>query len=79
MSQWGHSSSDRRGAWVAQSVELTTSAQIMISRFVSSSRASGSLSSAQSPLQIFCSPISLSLPLLPIMLSLKKKKEKKME
>ena len=36
------------GAWVAQSVERPTSAQVMISRSVSSSRASGSVLTAQS-------------------------------
>ena len=37
-----------RGAWVAQSVELPTSAQVLISRSVSSSPASGSVLTAQS-------------------------------
>ena len=37
-----------RGAWVAQSVERPTSAQVMISRSVSSSPASGSVLTAQS-------------------------------
>ena len=32
-----------RGAWVAQSVERPTSAQVMISQFVGSSPASGSV------------------------------------
>ena len=36
------------GAWVAQSVERPTSAQVMISRSVSSSPASGSALTAQS-------------------------------
>ena len=36
------------GAWVAQLVERPTSAQVMISRFVSSSPASGSVLTAQS-------------------------------
>ena len=36
------------GAWVAQSVKRLTSAQVMISRFVSSSPASGSVLTAQS-------------------------------
>ena len=35
------------GAWAAQSVELPTSAQVMISQFMSSSSALGSLLSAQ--------------------------------
>ena len=42
------------GTWVAQSVEHPTSAQVMISRFVSWSPASGSLLSVQSPLQSLC-------------------------
>ena len=37
-----------RGAWVAQSVERLTSAQVMISRSVSSGPASGSVLTAQS-------------------------------
>ena len=37
-----------RGAWVAQSVERPTSAPVMISRFVSSSPASGPGLTAQS-------------------------------
>ena len=36
------------GTWVAQSVELLTSAQVMISQFVSSSPASGSVLTAPS-------------------------------
>ena len=36
------------GAWVAQSVEHPTSARVMISRFVGSSPASGSVLTAQS-------------------------------
>ena len=52
---------------VALSVERLTSAQVLISRFVSSSPASGSLLSAQSRLQILCLPpllmLSLSLSL----------------
>ena len=39
---------DRWGAWVAQSVECLTSAQVTISRFMSSSPASGSVLTAQS-------------------------------
>ena len=38
----------RRGTWVAQSVKQPTSAQVMISRSVSSSPASGSVLTAQS-------------------------------
>ena len=37
-----------RGAWVAQSVKRPTSAQVMISRSMSSSPASGSVLTAQS-------------------------------
>ena len=53
-----------RGAWVAQSVEQPTSAQVMISRFVRSSPASGSVLTAQSlePASDSVSP-SLCLPL----------------
>ena len=53
-----------RGAWVVQLVERPTSAQVMISRFVSSSPASGSVLTAQSlePVSDSLSP-SLSLPL----------------
>ena len=40
-----------------------TSAQVMFSRFVSSSPTAGSQLSTQSPLQIPCLPLSLSLPL----------------
>ena len=40
MSSWG--------AWVAQLVEHPTSAQVMISQFMSSSSASGSVLTAQS-------------------------------
>ena len=51
------------GAWVAQSVEPPTSAQVMISWFVSLSPASGSVLTAQSlePASDFASP-SLSTP-----------------
>ena len=63
------------GAWVAQSVEHPTSAQVMISRFVSSSPMSGSVLTAQSlepapdsvssslsdPHLILCVRLSLSL------------------
>ena len=38
----------KTGAWVAQSVEWPTSAQVMISRSMSSSPASGSVLTAQS-------------------------------
>ena len=50
-----------RGAWVAQSVERPASAQVMISRFVSSSPASGSVLPAQSLGACFGSCVSLSL------------------
>ena len=49
-----------RGAWVAQSVEPRTSAQIMISRSVSSSPAPGSVLTAQS-LERASDSVSLSL------------------
>ena len=53
------------GAWVAQSVKCLTFAQVMISQFVSSSPALGSVLTAQSlkPASDSVSP-SLSLPLL---------------
>ena len=38
-----------RGAWVAQSVECLTLAQVMISWFIGSSPTSGSVLTAQSP------------------------------
>ena len=53
------------GAWVAQSIEHLTSAQVMISRSVSSSPASGSMLTAQSlePVSDSVSPsLSLTLP-----------------
>ena len=52
-----------RGAWVAQSVKRPTSAQVMISRFVGSSPALGSVPTAQSlePASESVSP-SLSAP-----------------
>ena len=54
-----------RGAWVAQLVRCPTSAQVMISQFVSSSPTLGSVLTAQSlePASDSLSP-SLSLPLL---------------
>ena len=66
------------GAWVAQSVERPTSAQVMIPRFVSLSPASGSVLTARSPepASDSVSP-SLSAPsllMLCLSLSLKKKK-----
>ena len=51
-----------RDAWVAQLVEHLTLAQIMISWFMGSSPALGSLLSAKSPLWFLCTPLSLSLP-----------------
>ena len=60
------------GAWVAQSVERPTSAQVMISRSVSSSPASGSVLTAEG-LEPASDPVSPSLsapPPLSICLSL---------
>ena len=48
-----------RGTWVAQSVKRSTSAQVMISWFVSLSPASGSVLSAGGLLWILCLPLSL--------------------
>ena len=45
----------------AQSAEHLTSAQVTISQFTSLSPALGSLMPAQTPLQILCPPLSLSL------------------
>ena len=55
---------EHQGAWVAQSVERPTSAQVMISRFVGSSPAWGSVLTARNlePASDSASP-SLSLPL----------------
>ena len=55
----------QRGAWVAQSVKHPTSAQVMISWFVGSRPASGSVLTAQS-LESALDPVSpsLSAPLL---------------
>ena len=55
--------SNPRGAWVAQSVERQTSAQVMISQFMGSSPASGSVLTEQSlePASDSVSP-SLSAP-----------------
>ena len=62
----------KRGTWVAQSVERPTSAQVMISQFVSSSRASGSVQTAQS-LEPASDPVSPSLSApSPLMLYLSK-------
>ena len=53
-----------RGAWVARLVECPTSAQVMISQFVSSNSTSGSVLTAQS-LESALDPVSpsVSLPL----------------
>ena len=49
--------------WLSRlSVRLLVSAQVVISWFVSSNPTSGSLLSAQSPLQILCPPLSLFSP-----------------
>ena len=63
---------NRRGAWVAQSVKPLTSAQVMISRFVGSSPTSGSVLTVQSLelLRILC--LLLSAPTL-LALSVSKK------
>ena len=55
-----------RGAWVAQSVQRPTSAQVMISQFMSSSPPLGSVLTARSLelLRILCLPLSLPLPYL---------------
>ena len=50
-----------RGAWVAQSVERPTSAQVMISKFVSLSPSSGPVLTAQS-LEPASDSVSPSLP-----------------
>ena len=64
-----------RGAWVAQLVKRPTSAQVMISRFVSSSPTLGSVLTAQSlqPASDSVSPSLSALPPLPVCLSLKNK------
>ena len=61
-----------RGAWVAQSVERPTLAQVMISRLVSSSPALGSVLTAQSlePVADSVSPSLSTPPLLVLCLSL---------
>ena len=48
-----------RGTWVAQSVKRLALVQVVISQFLSSSPASGSLLSVQSPLWILCLSLSL--------------------
>ena len=64
-----------RGAWVAQSVERPTSAQVMISRFMSSSPASGSVLPARSlePASDSVSPSLSDPPPLVLCLSLPQK------
>ena len=63
-----------RGAWVAQSIKRLTSAQVMISQFVSSSPASGSVLTAQSlePVSDSVSPSLSAPPLLMLSLCLSK-------
>ena len=51
-----------RGGWVAQWVVHGTSEQVMMSGFVSSSRASSSVLTVQSLLRILCLPVCVSLP-----------------
>ena len=53
-----------RGAWVAQSVKRPTSTQVMISRSVSWSPASGSVLTARS-LELASDSVSPSLPVPP--------------
>ena len=67
------------GTWVAQSMECPTSAQVMISRPVSSSPASGSVLTAQSlePASDSVSPSLSAPPLLMLCLSSVKNKIKK--
>ena len=62
-----------KGTWVAQLVKLPTSAQVMISWFMSSSPVSGSMLTAQSlePASDSVSPLS-ALPLLTLSPSLSK-------
>ena len=65
-----------RGTWVAQPVKNLTSAQVMISRFMSSSPVSGSVLTAQS-LEPASGSVSTSLsapPLLVLCVSLPLKK-----
>ena len=60
------------GAWVAQLVKCPTLAQVMISRFVSLSRASGSVLTAQNlePALDFASPPLSASPMFMLCLSL---------
>ena len=74
--QGGRKPSEERenvgGAWVPQTVESLTSAQVMISRFVSSSPTSGSVLTAQSlePASDFVSPPLSAPPMLVLCLCL---------
>ena len=65
--------SEKEGAWVAQSVKHLTLAQVMISRFVSSSPVLGSVLTAQSldPASDAVSPSLSAPPLLILSLSQK--------
>ena len=56
---------EKRGAWVAQSVERPTSAQVMISQFVGSSPTSGSVVTAWSLEPGACFGFCVSLSLCP--------------
>ena len=70
----GGAAHKNRDTWVAQSVEHPTSAQVVISRFVGSSTASGSVLIAQSlePVSDSVSPLSAPPPLV-LCLSLSQK------
>ena len=71
---WGFKFGLKRGAWVAQSVKHLTSAQVMISWFVGSSPASGSVLTARSlePASDSVSPSLSAPPLLMLCLSVSK-------
>ena len=56
-----------RGAWVAQSVKRLTSAQVMISQFLSSSPTLGSMQTAQS-LEPASDSVSLNLSAPPVLM-----------
>ena len=66
------------GTWVAQSIKHLTSAQVMISRFVSSSPMSGSVLTDQSlePASDFVSPPLSAHPMFMLCLSLSLNNEK---
>ena len=66
---------DTRGSWAAQSVKRPTSAQVMISRFIGSSSASGSVPTARSlePASDSVSPSLSARPPLALCLSLSQK------